>query len=157
MKAWLLFCDGKLLWHALSSATCRKVEIVFFYNVFFPTQTNLFIWFKYESLMWFKWSAFQSIVHISGLAFGVENLRGDTKSCCALWRMILTNIGGPDNWLFCAWHRVSQACPHYRPHIRWFHWDQKGNVMLSNPECHVMLYLPRLVTTVAVQRLWWCL
>jgi len=34
---------------------------------------------------------------------------------------------------------------------------QKENVMLSHPQCHVMLYLPQLVTTVAVQRLWWCL
>lgn len=69
----------------------------------------------------------------SGLEIGVENLWVDTISCCVLWRMILTHIGNLDNWSLCAWHHVSQTCPHYRPHIRWFHWDQKG-------ECHVITF-----------------
>lgn len=79
MKAWLLlFCDGKLHWHVLSSATCRKGKIVFLYNVYFQVnpETNPLI---YAISIRFK--SFQSIftVHIPGLASWVRNL--ELRTC----------------------------------------------------------------------------
>lgn len=72
--------------------------------------------------------------------FGAENLRAETISCRALWRMILTYIEDPDNWFFCGMTPRVKGMPSLLARHQVISLGPEGecHVITSTVSCHVI-------------------
>lgn len=72
--------------------------------------------------------------------FGAENLRAETISCRALWRMILTYIEDPDNWFFCGMTPRIKGMPSLLATHQVISLGPEGecHVITSTVSCHVI-------------------